>query len=58
MDDSTLHVQSRITISTDGDFLEVETLLRDTSCGCALLLVHLFCDYNLVIILSFAVLEL
>jgi len=29
---------SRVTISTDGDLSEGETLLRDTGCGCALLL--------------------
>jgi len=29
---------SGVTISTDGDFSEGETLLRDTGCGCVLLL--------------------
>jgi len=38
VDNNTLHVQSGVTISTDGDFLEWETLLCDTSCGCVLLL--------------------
>jgi len=33
-----LHVQSRVTISTDGNFSEGDTLLLDTGCGCALLL--------------------
>jgi len=38
VEDNTLHVQSRVTISTEDDFSEVETLLHDTGCGCALLL--------------------
>jgi len=32
IDNNTLHVQSRITISTDGDFSEKETI-HDTGCG-------------------------
>jgi len=35
IDDNTLHVQCRVTILTDSDFLEWATLLRDT--GCALM---------------------
>ena len=38
VDDNILHVQSGVTILTDGDFSEQESLLYNTSCGCALLL--------------------
>jgi len=34
VDDNTLYVQSGVTISTDGDFSEGETIC-DTSCGLA-----------------------
>jgi len=32
VDNNTLRVQSGVTISTDGDFSEGQTLLRDTGC--------------------------
>jgi len=38
VDNNTLHVQSGVTISTDSDFSEGETLLCDTVCDSALLL--------------------